>query len=239
MDPRLAALYDDDNPDGPDHDHYRALADRTGARSIVDLGCGTGLLTVTMAAAGRTVVGVDPDAGMLDVARSRAGTKSVEWILGDSRDIASDSFELAIMTGNVAMHIGPADWGRTLADLARGLRVDGTLAFETRNPVAEAWREWTPELTTGTRDTEQGPLTGWFDVAEPDADGTVVLTAMNRFDETGEEVVVTQPLTFRGLDQLHAELSDVGLEIVSTSGGWSGERFTGVERLLVIEARRR
>lgn len=45
---RLAALYDIDNPDGPDHDFFRAFAARIDARRIVDLGCGTGILTVTL-----------------------------------------------------------------------------------------------------------------------------------------------------------------------------------------------
>lgn len=41
----LVALYDLDNPGGDDHAYYRALADEVDARLIVDLGCGTGLLT--------------------------------------------------------------------------------------------------------------------------------------------------------------------------------------------------
>lgn len=36
-DSRLVALYDIDNPDGPDHDFYRSLANETGASSILDL----------------------------------------------------------------------------------------------------------------------------------------------------------------------------------------------------------
>lgn len=31
-DPRIVALYDEDNPDGPDHDWYRLLADEIDAR---------------------------------------------------------------------------------------------------------------------------------------------------------------------------------------------------------------
>ena len=46
-DPRLAVLYDIDNPSGADHDFFRGFADDVGARRIIDLGCGTGILTVT------------------------------------------------------------------------------------------------------------------------------------------------------------------------------------------------
>ncbi|XQN48528.1 class I SAM-dependent methyltransferase, partial [Glutamicibacter creatinolyticus] len=55
---RLVDLYDADNPDGPDHDYYRELAARHAASSILDLGCGTGILTVTFAGPGRQVTGV-------------------------------------------------------------------------------------------------------------------------------------------------------------------------------------
>src|SRR5580658_1437783 len=38
----LVGLYDLDNPGGEDHIFFRSLADEIGARSIIDLGCGTG-----------------------------------------------------------------------------------------------------------------------------------------------------------------------------------------------------
>lgn len=71
-DRRLIELYDVDNPDGPDHDYFRLLAQELDARSILDLGCGTGILTVTFAHEGREVVGVDPSPAMLGFARTRA-----------------------------------------------------------------------------------------------------------------------------------------------------------------------
>ena len=59
-DTRLAALYDHDNPPGEDPAFFRQVADEASATRIVDLGCGTGSLTVTLAGEGRTVVGIDP-----------------------------------------------------------------------------------------------------------------------------------------------------------------------------------
>lgn len=157
LDRRLVELYDDDNPDGPDHDFWRALADESGAHSIIDLGCGTGILTVTLAGPGRRVVGVDPSATMLDRARGRPGAETVTWVHGDSRQLPETSADLAVMTGNVAQHIDDQDWARTLRDLRGALRHGGTLAFESRNPAAEAWRGWTSTERT-TRDTAHGPL---------------------------------------------------------------------------------
>lgn len=151
-DRRRVALYDEDNPDGPDHDFYRVLADKVSAYSIVDLGCGTGILTVTFARQGRTVVGVDPSASMLAYARRRIGTAGVNWIVGDSRSIPAGLFDYAVMTGNVAQHMSDPDWNRTLSDLRKSLRKGGTLSFESRNPAVRAWESWASDERT-TRET--------------------------------------------------------------------------------------
>ena len=238
-DPRIAALYDDDNPDGPDHDHYRRRCNELGARSIIDLGCGTGILTVTLAGPDRTVVGIDPDQGMLDVAIGRSRSERAHWVLGDSRDIEASSTDLVLMTGNVAQHIDPDDWPRTLADIAGGLRSGGTLTFETRNPLVEAWRTWTPERTRSTRITEGGPLTDWIDATEPDDEGTVVLTATNVWATSGETVVIHQPLTFRSLETVNSDLARAGLAASNVWGGWHREPFNDSSPLIVIEATNR
>lgn len=102
-DPRLAAVYDIDNPDGVDHDFFRRVADDIGAERIVDLGCGTGLLTVTLAQPGRAVTGVVPAAAMLERAASRRGGDIAPWVRGTSDALEPDSADLVIMSGNVAM----------------------------------------------------------------------------------------------------------------------------------------
>lgn len=59
-DPRLAVLYDDLDGDRGDLDAYLAIAQEVAARSVVDIGCGTGSLAVLLAARGLDVVGLDP-----------------------------------------------------------------------------------------------------------------------------------------------------------------------------------
>jgi len=57
---------------------------------VVDLGCGTGQLSVPLAARVRAVVGVDPEPDMLTLAR-RTGTEqavtNVSWLLGADTDV--------------------------------------------------------------------------------------------------------------------------------------------------------
>src|SRR5215813_3658740 len=119
----LVELYDFDNPGGPDHVYYRALADEIDARTIVDLGCGTGLLTRSLIGPGRTVIGVDPSRTMLDYARRRPGSEAVTWILGDAAALAqTGTVDLAVCTGNAIMQISPEELPATLKSLAGALR---------------------------------------------------------------------------------------------------------------------
>lgn len=235
-DPRIAALYDQDNPDGPDHDHWRRVADRVAPETVIDLGCGTGILTVTLAAEDRSVIGIDPDCGMLDVARQRHGTTGVTWVEGDSQAISPASADLVLMTGNVAQHITADDWQRTLRDIARGLRPDGLLSFETRNPAAEAWRSWQAEDEKHTRHTTQGPMTEWMEITDPDEHGTVVMTAHNLFVQTGEQITTTQPLVFRTLPKLTGDLRNAGLTVGAVHGGWQHEELEATSPLFIVEA---
>lgn len=75
--PRLVAIYDALHPDRRDLDLYLAMADDLGARRVLDLGCGTGTLALLLAERGVEVVGVDPAAGSLRVAQTKAGADRV------------------------------------------------------------------------------------------------------------------------------------------------------------------
>jgi ubiquinone/menaquinone biosynthesis C-methylase UbiE len=234
LDRRLVALYDDDNPDGPDSDYYRALVAASAARSVIDLGCGTGMLTVSLVESGRSVVGVDPSATMIEYARKRRGADGVKWIRGDSRSLRPDSSDFALMTGNVAQHIPDDDWERTLEDLHRALWEGGTLAFESRNPAVEAWRSWsTPEHAT--RETPSGPLEEWSEAQEI-APGVVRLIAHNRFTATGELLTYTEDLFFREQSKLEYQLTEAGFDTTAIYGDWQHGPVTDASAALVLVA---
>ncbi|HEY7100192.1 MAG TPA: methyltransferase domain-containing protein [Mycobacteriales bacterium] len=54
---------------------------------VLDLGCGTGQLTVPLAGRYERVVGADPSPDMLALARSRSDGAPVAWLLADDRDV--------------------------------------------------------------------------------------------------------------------------------------------------------
>ena len=160
VDPRLVALYDMDNPRGADTDFYLRLAADLNAQRILDLGCGTGLLTRELAEAGnRLVTGIDPASAMLAYARQQPGAEEVQWVGGDSSALGTPNADLAIMTGNVAqVFLQDVEWASTLCHLYAVLRPGGHLAFESRNPERREWESWNREAVM---------LQGWLPEPDP------------------------------------------------------------------------
>ena len=65
VDSRLVALCDLENARRADTKWHLRLAVELDARTILDLGCGTGVLTHELVSDGRRVVGIDPASAML------------------------------------------------------------------------------------------------------------------------------------------------------------------------------
>jgi SAM-dependent methyltransferase len=147
-DPRLAALYDPLDPDRGDLELYIGLADELAARSVVDIGCGTGTLACVLAGRGMEVTAIDPAAASLDVARTKHHADLVQWVHGDAASLPTLVVDLVTMTGNVAqVFVTDDDWAATLGAAASALRPGGYLVFEVRDPAQEAWKEWTRDAS--------------------------------------------------------------------------------------------
>ena len=232
-DEQLVQLYDGDNEPGDDHAYYRALADALNARTIVDLGCGTGLLTRALVATGRRVIGVDPSPTMLGFARRQPGAEAVTWVEGDAAAVAGDgTADLVISSGNSIMHV--EDLSVALKYLAAALRPGGVISFESRNPAVRAWEQWTTGVSE--RETPFGPLHEWMEVTEVEQ-GRVTFDAYNVFED-GRQEVYTTVLYFRTAEELAAALSVSGFGEIELRGGWRDEPLTSASRLIVVKARR-
>ena len=206
--PRLAAIYDALDPDRSDLDAYVAMIKELGARSVLDLGCGTGVFALLLADRGVKVIGVDPAGASLDVARAKPGAERVTCIHGDASAIPPEvAVDAVTMTANVAqVFLTDADWLATLAAMRAALRPGGRLIFESRDPVRRAWEEWTEDRTRSTTDIAGiGPVTDWVQVTGVDGE-LVTFESPNVVEADGTVIVSRSTLRFRSRDALEASL---------------------------------
>jgi SAM-dependent methyltransferase len=209
--PRLAAVYDPLDPDRRDLDPYLRMAEDTGARRVLDIGCGTGVFALLLAGRGTEVVGVDPAEASLDVARGKPGGERVRWIHGDATALPPLAADLATMTGNVAQEItGPQDWQRTLRGVRAALRPGGSLMFETRVPARRAWEQWNREATYRVTEVAGvGAVESWVDLL--DVHGPLVTFRWTHvFAADGQALTSTSTLRFRERQEIEEELAAQG-----------------------------
>ena len=81
IDNRIADLYDLFNPWANDNEFYLSLATDNDKLKILDLGCGTGKLSLAFAENSHMVVGCDPAPAMLQIAKEGDRKRKVEWVL--------------------------------------------------------------------------------------------------------------------------------------------------------------
>jgi SAM-dependent methyltransferase len=114
LDPRLAEAYDADMGAAADAMNdvpfYLRLARQSAdaGHAVLDLGCGTGRVTLPIAREGIETVGLDNAPAMLDVARRKAAAEALDvpWIEADMRDFQIDrSFGLIIIPYRSFLHL--------------------------------------------------------------------------------------------------------------------------------------
>ena len=113
---------------------YVEEATRAGGR-VLELGCGTGRVSIPMAQAGIDVVGIDSSSTMLTRAREKsqkAGTQNLNLLCADMRDFnISSKFDLVIIPFRGLLSLlSVDDQIRTLMNIKRHLEPGGKLIFD-------------------------------------------------------------------------------------------------------------
>jgi ubiquinone/menaquinone biosynthesis C-methylase UbiE len=238
-DPRLVAVYDTLNAydEGTQPDFYLALATELGAKSIVDLGCGTGLITCALADAGFEMIGADPAPALLVRARERDGLRAVRWINGGAAELETPSADLAIMTGHVAQFfLTDESWHDALHSLYNALRPGGYLAFESRNPAFREWEHWTSEHIRRVVDPVVGSIVTWSEVTGLRDD--VVRYLIHHEFENGADVVAPCELRFRTVEELEDSLAEASFSIEQVFGAWDRSRASRSSPEIIVVATR-
>ncbi len=128
-------------PGGADLAYFRDLAERSGG-PVLELGCGSGRLTIPLAEAGVDIVGLDRSAPMLERARARRAAlpsevrRRVRFVEGDMADFhLGRRFGLVFAAFRAFMFLLDSEsQRRSLAAIRRHLRPDGRLSIDVFDP---------------------------------------------------------------------------------------------------------
>lgn len=154
---------------------YQGYAERAGS-PLLEVGCGTGRLTVPLAVAGFRLVGLDISLAMLDRARERAAAAGVadriRWVHGDAtQGVPEGPYPMAFIPLNTFLHFHTLEAQRAvLAHLHRALEPGGLLLLDCLNPDAGLLQEsGQVHLRMWQEDPESGGMLLWFEARRVDA----------------------------------------------------------------------
>lgn len=230
---------------------YRDNAAQTGG-PVLEVGCGTGRLTIPLARAGVEVWAVDVSAAMLDQLRAKLAQEPPE-VQARVRVVQQDAsalalpergFRLAAIPFNVLMLIPDlAAERRTLASVAAHLAPGGRLALDVMNPLTltldgetkpspsmprrnpHTGNRYVKNALAGRLDERQCQrLHGWYDELLPD--GKIAVT----------EFGFTWRMIFRY--ELELMLETAGFALETLSGDFEASPWTVDSTRTVVTARR-
>ncbi len=224
----------------PEIRHLTTLA---GAQNgpVLDLCCGTGIVTVPLADTGLDVVGVDVSEAMLETARAKTKGDTPTFVLGDVLEFTTTQrFSLVLMTGNAFQcFLTERDIATLLANVYGWLRPRGKFIFDTRLPEGydftlsdelELWNEY--------RDTA-GDSVQWLGrQAAYDAESGVLHYEMQDVFADGTLKPSSETLKFTPLPRLLELLRGAGLEVVNRYQNWHLEPFREGGAAVVLETRK-
>lgn len=241
-DPRM---YDSENydfePDGP---FILALAKQLGG-SVLELGCGTGRLTIPLAQHKMNITGLDVVPGMIEFAKQKSGDASITWILADVRNFhLKQKFRLIFEAGSVFHHmLTRQDQEAYLARVREHLEDNGRLVINILFPKSKY-------LVSGSEVEE------WFTTQHPDGYEVRVSgidqyddfrqvkteTAYRRWqDASGKEMQLVAPLSLRYVfpQEMEALMFYNGFEIADRYGDFDKSPVTNESRQIIYVFRKR
>ncbi|SIQ38840.1 Methyltransferase domain-containing protein [Alkalispirochaeta americana] len=229
-------LYDNFTEDIP---FYQALA-RESTGPVCELACGSGRVTVPLAAEGIPVTGIDLSPPMVDAARLRAaraglGPENPSFCVGDMSDPLPGAFSLVIVPLHSLSHLtGTARVRRCLENIHRGLSPGGVLALAVHNPDMELLAREPEGLFPVTMAGEEVPI---FESSRYDALAQVLSV---RWWAEGEDTLEPFDFSLRMFfpEELVILLEGAGFQIRERFGWYDRSPLTGGSGTQIVVATR-
>ena len=221
---------------GPGYVEFWLSQARRSGGPILELGCGTGKLSIPLAEAGFAVTGLDNSPALLQFAANK--NADVRWIEGDMRGFDLDEqFALIMLPSNNLGHLHtPEELEGCVGSVKRHLRSGGLFVIDV----------FVPDPSLLLRDAEQEYLLEEYD--SPERQGRVRLMARSHYEPATQIMRTTtirkeegQPDLVGSLDlkmyfptELEALVQRNGLRIAARYGGHGSETFNENSRFQIL-----
>jgi ubiquinone/menaquinone biosynthesis C-methylase UbiE len=216
---------------------------------VLELGCGTGRVSLPLARAGVNLVGIDRSAPMLDRARrrftkspTRQFAKSLCFVRGDIRALpfGAGAFPMVLAPyGILQSLIRPRDLTATLASVARVLAGGGTFGIDLV-PDVPKWREY--ENRVQLRGRAGGAQLTLIESVRQDPKRHLTTFEQKYVERRGERTREHRfDLTFRTLSvrQMTGQLERAGFRVESVLGDYRGRPWDDRADVWIILAKKR
>lgn len=225
--PLLVNAYDSINSLGDDADFWFREIKHLAPKSVIDFGCGTGILTCELAKQGYETIGVDPFGAMLEKAKEKPNADKVRWIEGDYTKLDGLKSDLFLMTSHVAQFLlTDKEWSGVLTNAYSALNTGGHILFDSRRSLKESFAKWPTELSKRkVTDPVLGEIEYWCDLLET-TDTLATYELHYHFLLSGEKVISKDTIIFRPKDTIEQSLKDAGFTVKTIYGDWDSSLFT-------------
>jgi len=112
-----------------------SILKKHGAKSVLDLTCGTGSQVFWLARRGYEVIGSDFNKAMLEVARAKAKTENLnlQFLEGDMRTTQVGQFDAVLTIFNAVGHLTKPDFEKAMRNIHSNLNEGGLYIFDINN----------------------------------------------------------------------------------------------------------
>ena len=209
--------------------------------AILDLCCGTGIVTVPLAETGLEVVGVDISEAMLAQAQAKAkGRQNLTFYLQDALEFStSQCFGLTLMTGNAFQcFLTDKDLITLFAKVYALLSPGGMFIFDTRLPEGYDLTLNDFELWSEYHDAAGNSVRWLVKQAAYDAEHGVLRYEMKEVYDDGTERPSSEALKFTSLEALLTLAQNAGFEVVGQYENWNREPLGENPAAAVLELKK-
>ncbi|WP_281545854.1 class I SAM-dependent methyltransferase [Grimontia sp. SpTr1] len=235
-DQQYAHLYEDDIA------LIEQVIEEKQAKSLLDICCGTGIVTIPLAEKLEHVVGVDLSPDMLKRAEQKVSpTLSVRFIEHNAVTFSLQSrFDVVIMTGNAFQAFAnDMDFARLLSNIAAHLNPEGVFIFDTRLP--------TPQNLSLDDDFKACP--SYLDVkgeqvqcfrraARYDKENKVLYSLSRRIYADGSVKETSIDLKYRSIETIEGCLTEAGFIVDKRYADWRRSKWSENSNSLICVAKK-